>query len=132
MMNPILNPGMYKCAIGYAGVYDISQDTAKKDNSKQYRAYWDRTRGDDATQGRAVSLTHIGQARRADPLITASPTVTSISSSSPMRRRRLQKSGKTFETFVKADEGHGFYKPEDQVEVYNRMKNFLLKYNPPN
>ena len=23
MMQPILNPGMYKCAIGYVGVYDL-------------------------------------------------------------------------------------------------------------
>ena len=44
----------------------------------------------------------------------------------------LRRSGKTYEVFVKADEGHGFYKAADVEAAYNRMKDFLLKYNPPN
>ncbi len=33
---------------------------------------------------------------------------------------------------VKQNEGHGFYKIANRVEVYNRIQAFLLKYNPPN
>ena len=44
----------------------------------------------------------------------------------------LSRNSKVYETLVKADEGHGFYKTADQEEAYNRMKAFLLKYNPPN
>ena len=35
MMNPIRNPGMYKCAIGYAGVYDLAKLYADRDGSRQ-------------------------------------------------------------------------------------------------
>jgi len=132
MMNPILNNGMYKCAIGYAGVYDIKKDTEKKDNSKQIRAFWDRSRGDDAMQTEQSPLTHIAKLDVPILLIHGKSDHNVDFEQFTYAQAALQKAGKTFETFVKADEGHGFYKPEDQEEVYNRMKTFLLKYNPPN
>lgn len=132
MMNPIVNNGMYKCAIAYAGVYDIRKDSAKKDNSKQIRSYWDRTRGDEALQD-AQSPVH--QVARLDvPILLIhgkSDRNVDIEQFNDAQVA-LRGAGKTFESFVKADEGHGFYKPEDQEEAYNRMQAFLLKYNPPN
>jgi dipeptidyl aminopeptidase/acylaminoacyl peptidase len=49
-----------------------------------------------------------------------------------MAEAALRYNNKTYDTLVKADEGHGFYKAKDQEEAYNRMKAFILKYNPPN
>ena len=44
----------------------------------------------------------------------------------------MSQAGKTFDTLVVANEGHGFYKEANQAEAYRRMQAFLLKYNPPN
>ena len=132
MMNPILNPGMYKCAIGYAGVYDIKADSAKKDASKQIRSYWSRTRGDDATQTGQSPLTHIAKLDVPILLVHGKSDHNVDFDQFQKAETALRGAGKTFEVFAKADEGHGFYKPADVEEFYNRMKAFLLKYNPPN
>jgi dipeptidyl aminopeptidase/acylaminoacyl peptidase len=132
MMNPILNPGMYKCAIGYAGVYDIKADSEKKDSSKQIRSFWSRSRGDDANQTAQSPLTHIKQLDVPILLIHGKSDHNVDFEQFQMAEAALKYNGKTYDTLVKADEGHGFYKAKDQEEAYNRMKAFILKYNPPN
>jgi dipeptidyl aminopeptidase/acylaminoacyl peptidase len=132
MMNPILNPGMYKCAIGYAGVYDIKADSEKKDSSKQIRSFWSRSRGDDANQTAQSPLTHIKQLDVPILLIHGKSDHNVDFEQFQMAEAALKYNNKTYDTLVKADEGHGFYKAKDQEEAYNRMKAFILKYNPPN
>lgn len=132
MMNPIVNPGMYKCAIGYAGVYDIKADSAKKDDSKQIRSFWDRARGDEATQTEQSPLTHIDKLDVPILLIHGKSDHNVDFAQFQMAEAALKKAGKTYEVLAKADEGHGFYKPEDVEEAFRRMQAFLLKYNPPN
>jgi len=132
MMNPILNPGMYKCAIGYAGVYDIKADTAKDDNSKQNRSFFTRTRGDEAMQTEQSPLTHINKLDVPMLLIHGKADHTADFEQFQMADAAMKKAGKNYETLVKADEGHGFYRSKDVEEAYNRMKAFILKYNPPN
>jgi len=132
MMNPILNPGMYKCAIGYAGVYDIKADSAMKDASKQIRSYWSRTRGDEAIQTEQSPLTHLAKLDVPILLIHGKSDHNVDFDQFQAAEAALRRSGKTYEVFVKADEGHGFYKAADVEAAYNRMKDFLLKYNPPN
>jgi dipeptidyl aminopeptidase/acylaminoacyl peptidase len=132
MMNPIRNPGMYKCAIGYAGVYDLKKMVADDSDSAGLRAFWARTLGDEAAQA-AQSPT--AQAAKLDVpmlLIHGRADKTAPIAQYELAAAALKAAGKPFESLVKADEGHGFYKAADQEEAYNRMKAFLLKYNPPN
>jgi len=132
MMNPIRNPGMYKCAIGYAGVYDMKAQYEKDDGSKQGRAFFARTMGDDATMVAQSPLSYVKKLDVPMLLIHGKSDHTADFSQFTLADSALRAAGKTYEVLVKADEGHGFYKPEDQEEAYNRMKAFLLKYNPPN
>ena len=39
----------------------------------------------------------------------------------------LKGAGHNFESLVKSEEGHGFYDPKNQHEVYKRMLEFLDK-----
>ena len=123
---------MYKCAIGYAGVYDIKADTAKDDNSKQNRSFFTRTRGDEAMQTEQSPLTHIKKLDVPMLLIHGKADHTADFEQFQMADAAMKKAGKNYETLVKADEGHGFYRSKDVEEAYNRMKAFILKYNPPN
>ncbi len=43
-------------------------------------------------------------------------------------RRGLEKLGKPYEWLVKLREGHGFYKSENDEELFERMPSFLAKH----
>jgi dipeptidyl aminopeptidase/acylaminoacyl peptidase len=132
MENPIRNPGMYKCAIGYAGVYDMKQQYQKDDASKQGRAFFARTMGDDATMVEQSPLSHLDKLDVPMLLIHGKADHTADFQQFQLADAALKKAGKTYEVLVKADEGHGFYKPQDREEAMSRIQAFLLKYNPPN
>ena len=42
-------------------------------------------------------------------------------------RRELKKAKKPFEWFVKANEGHGFRKEDNRLELYRKVDEFLAK-----
>lgn len=132
MMNPIRNPGMYRCAIGYVGVYDLNELYKDKDASKQGRSFFARTMGDAMTQADQSPLAQVAKLDVPMLLIHGKSDYTAPFEQFRLAESALATAGKTYETLVKADEGHGFRKPANQEEAYNRMKAFLLKYNPPN
>ena len=130
LMNPIRNPGMYKCAIGYAGVYDLN--LMRKDDaslrSKYLDRYLDRTVGTDA-----ALLAKASPALLADkvdvPVFLAHGKLdetAKINQYSAMEAA-LKKAGKPYETMLVDGEGHGFYNPKNVAEMYRRMEAFLAK-----
>lgn len=133
MMNPIRNPGMYKCAIGYAGVYDLAKLYADRDGSQQGRSFFGRTMGADASVFSAQSPTTLVAGLDA-PMLLVHGTADYIAPFEQFgaAEAALRHAGKTYETMVKQNEGHGFYREANRAELYNRMQAFLLKYNPPN
>jgi dipeptidyl aminopeptidase/acylaminoacyl peptidase len=133
LMNPIRNPGMYKCAIGYAGVYDLGKHKATHDSSRQIRSWYDRTIGVAPELIEAQSpARHAANIDIPVLLIHGKSDHTAAIDQFDAAEAALRHAGKTVETLVKQNEGHGFYKVADQTEAYNRMQAFLLKYNPPN
>jgi dipeptidyl aminopeptidase/acylaminoacyl peptidase len=133
MMNPIRNPGMYKCSIGYAGVYDLAKMQAADDGSKQLRSWFTREVADDPAQIIAQSPTK--QVAALDvPMLLIHGKSDRVAPFEQFTAARfaLGQAGKSYETLEKADEGHGFYKEANRVEAYERIRTFLLKHNPPN
>jgi dienelactone hydrolase len=134
LMQPILNPGMYKCAIGYVGVYDLSLLVRNKESeSENAERFFVRSLGTDTAalakaspayraaevkvpvmlvHGKADSNVRMGQFRAMD--------------------KALRDVGQVPETFLAPGEGHGFSNPDNITELYNRMANFLDKYIGPN
>jgi dienelactone hydrolase len=133
MMNPMRNPGMYKCAIAYAGVYDLVKLRSDEDFNKQSRAGFGREVGSDAAELAAQSPA--SQVAKLDvPILLIHGTSDTVAPFSQYRAAEaaLAHANKPFESLVKPSEGHGFYKVANQEEAYRRMQAFLLKYNPPN
>jgi len=134
MMQPILNPGMYKCAIGYVGVYDMVM--LRKDihdgGSKRSERVNDRAIGTDPKL-----LAESSPALRADEigvpvmLVHGKDDKTAEFNQYKTMEAALRTIGKPAETFVVAGEGHGFVKPENVAELYERMEAFLDKYIGP-
>lgn len=132
MMNPIRNPGMYKCAIAYAGVYDLEELTDDQDGSKQIRSFFARSMGSAMDQADQSPVAQIAKLDVPILLIHGKSDRTAPFSQFRIAEAALSKAGKPYETLVKSDEGHGFYRSENQEEAYNRIRAFLQKYNPVN
>jgi dipeptidyl aminopeptidase/acylaminoacyl peptidase len=134
MMTTIRAPGLFKCAVGYAGVYDLAMMYSKGDirEHKSGRSYLRTVIGrDDAELGAnspvrladkidvPVLLVHGEDDRRA-PFAQAKAM-----------RAALDAAHKPYEWLAKPDEGHGFYSEADNVEFYQRLQDFLAKYIGP-
>ena len=130
MMNPIRNPGMYKCSIAYAGVYDLAKLYGDRDGSKQNRSFFARTMGDGATQEQQSPVNLV--ARLDVPMLLIHGRSDSVAPFNQFNAAEaaLSHAGKTYETLVKPAEGHGFYKEANRVEAFDRIGAFLAKYNP--
>lgn len=134
LMQPIRYPDMYKCAIGYVGVYDLH--VMKKEGDIKDRAsgrrYLDRVLGTDDAKLNAWS-----PARNVDKIkVPVFLVQGSVDKRVPMDQFNALKdafkaAGTPVETMVAQGEGHGFYKPENRAELYRRMDAFLSKYIGP-
>ena len=128
LMQPIRNPGMYKCAAGYVGVYDLAIMKKEGDiiRTKSGRRYLDRVLGTDdavlAANSPARNVDKIGV-----PVFLAQG---SIDRRVPMEqfnalKNALSASGVKVESMVASGEGHGFYKPENRALLYQRVDAFI-------
>ncbi|MBP3984840.1 S9 family peptidase [Pseudoxanthomonas helianthi] len=131
LMQPIRYPELYKCAIGYVGVYDL--EVMKKEGDIKDRAsgrrYLDRVLGTDMANLKAWS-----PAQNVDKIkVPVFLAQGSIDQRVPMEQfnaltSAFKRQGTPIETMVAAREGHGFYKPETRAELYQRIEAFLEKH----
>ena len=134
VMQPILNPGMYKCAIGYVGVYDMImlQKDIHDGGSKRSHRVNDRVVGTDPKM-----LAEYSPALRAKEiqvpvmLVHGKDDQTAEFAQFKAMAAALTDIGHPAETMVVAGEGHGFVKPENVTALYERMAAFLDKYIGP-
>lgn len=134
LMQPIRYPNLYKCAIGYVGVYDLQVMKKKGDipRAKSGKRYLSRVLGDDDSILQAWS-----PAQNVDKIKVPTFLVQgSIDQRVPMAQFTALKdafkaNGVEVESMVAAGEGHGFYKPENRAELYRRMEAFLSKHIGP-
>ncbi|SDJ58164.1 alpha/beta hydrolase family protein [Microbulbifer yueqingensis] len=131
MMNPIRNPGLYQCAAGYVGVYDLAMLFEKGDIPRRDRgiAFLEKELGQDPEFLRInsplhnteqlqlpVFIAHGGQDERA-PVEHAEAIL-----------EKLQKEGRQVESLILPNEGHGFYSEENNLQLYNRLLTFLDRH----
>ena len=131
MMLAAREGALFKCAVGYAGVYDLAlmyeRPDVKKDNRKKN-----------------VLMHYIGQ--DAAELARFSPTTLAANITLPVllvhgekdkvaplehaetMRAALLKANKTPEWMQVANEGHGFYDTRNVTAFYQRLETFLAKH----
>jgi dipeptidyl aminopeptidase/acylaminoacyl peptidase len=128
LMGVAKEPGLYKCAAGYVGVYDLPklQSDAKRGS----------TRGGNWTRewvGNPEELAAVSPNRMADrikvPVFLAAGGEDFVApiEHSKMMEGALRKAGVQVETLYYDTEGHGFFKPEHQQEFYTRLLAFLSR-----
>ncbi|HWU77011.1 MAG TPA: prolyl oligopeptidase family serine peptidase [Rhodanobacter sp.] len=130
LMQPILAPGLFQCAIDYAGVSDwsIGMDYSDTSHFAAGKTYFANAIGD-KDAARAISPLYQLDKFNVPVLIAhgeADPRV-------PFRnatalRSALDKAGKPYVWLSKPKEGHGFYTEEDRTDLLQHMQDFLGKY----
>ncbi|MGA7438657.1 MAG: prolyl oligopeptidase family serine peptidase [Luteibacter sp.] len=128
LMAPIREPGMFKCAVGYAGVYDLPMQYDKGDvqETKRGTGHLELTLGTDPAM-----LVANSPDRNADKLNLPIMLVHGEDDQRvPLAQFKamtaaLDAAHKPYESLTKAGEKHGFVKPEDIEEFYNKLAAFL-------
>jgi dipeptidyl aminopeptidase/acylaminoacyl peptidase len=131
LMGVVKEPDLYKCAIGYVGVYSLPMMFEEGDipSTQSGINYLQQALGTDPTDlenrspaynvdkiKAALFLVHGGKDERV-PIEQAEFLI-----------KQLDRRNYPYELLVKDKEGHGFYKEEHRLELYQKMLLFLDKH----
>jgi dipeptidyl aminopeptidase/acylaminoacyl peptidase len=134
MMTAIRAPDLIKCAVGYAGVYDLAMMHDKGDiqQRKSGRNYLDEVIGKDAAELKANSPVNLVDKLKAPVLIVhGEADERAPFAHAKALRNALDKAHKPYEWFAVAKEGHGFYTEEHRRQFYEKLEAFLAKHLAP-
>jgi len=128
LMNPIRYPELYKCAIGYVGVYDLEMMYKKGDIKRRDRglAYLKRELSRDKNFLRENSPIHNTDKLNLPLFIIHGEKDERV----PVEHaeellEKLAKEGKPAKSLIVANEGHGFYSEENNMKLYTEILSFL-------
>ena len=131
MMAVIRAPGMFKCAVGYAGIYDMAMRYTKGDTqeSELGRNALRVEMGDDPAELAANSPDKLADQINVPVfLIHGEDDQRAPFAQAKAMRAALDAAHKPYEWMSKPGEGHGFYDEKNNIELYTRLQAFLEKY----
>lgn len=127
LMGTVREPDLYRCAVGYVGVYDLPRLTTE--NRRQGR--WARTwtgdwLGTDTSALASASPNRLAERIRVPVLLAAGgEDLVAPIEHSHLMERALRRAGVPVETLYYPNEGHGFHNPGHRLEFYRRLLGFL-------
>lgn len=127
LMGTVREPELYRCAIGYVGVYDLPMMIREDARRGRSTATWLREWvGEDIPALQAVSP-NLRAAEVRVPVLLAAGGEDFIAPIEHTKRMEaaLVRAGRTVETLYYPKEGHGFYEPAHRREFYTRVLRFL-------
>ena len=131
MMGAVREPDLYACVVAYAGVYDLKLMFEKGDipSRESGLVFLRKVIGEDEEVLRQRSPVYNLDKVKAPIFIVHGKEDRRVDIEHAYRLRKgLEELGKPYEWLVKPKEGHGFYKPENQLEYFERILAFFDKY----
>jgi len=128
---PSRYPGMFKCAVGYAGVYDLKLIFDERDTreEKAIESLYKRYISSDVKELDRISpAMHAEQIKLPVLLIHGGRDTVAPEEHALRMKKALEKAGNAPEWYYESAEGHGFYGTEKQTEVYRRLEAFFAKH----
>ncbi|HEY7639371.1 MAG TPA: S9 family peptidase [Steroidobacteraceae bacterium] len=128
LMGVAREPDLYRCAIGYAGVYDLPLmwEAGDTRESEFGRTFLERVIGSDEAKLRAQSPVYNAQNIKV-PVLLIHGKVDGRADYEHAKRMRaaLEQNHKKVEWLALSGEGHGVYDEDSRREVYERILQFL-------
>lgn len=131
LMNPIVAPDLYQCAIGFVGVYDLELLYGKGDVPARSEgvAYLNKVIGEDKTQLQTQSpLYQLDRLKIPVMVAHGEKDIRAHFRHYELLVAELKKRNHPHETLTKAGEGHGFYNVDNRVDLYTHMLEFIEKH----
>jgi dipeptidyl aminopeptidase/acylaminoacyl peptidase len=129
MMGLAREPELYRCAVGYVGVYDLAmmaEDRVRRGESAEtWVSEWV---GEGDALRAASATTHAGQIK--DPVLLVAGGRDRIAPPAHTRamENALERAGVDVDTLYVATEGHGFFAQENRRAYATRMLAFLAEH----
>lgn len=134
MQAAIRAPDLVRCAVGIAGVYDLTLMGRSDDISwsRLGRGYVKEVLGEDEAQLRAFSPAHNAGALRAPVLLAhGGRDLRAPLKHAERLRDALAEAGRPPEWIVESSEGHGFFDEGARLRLYERVVAFLRRNTAP-
>lgn len=131
LMLPVREPSMFKCAIGYAGRYDLATIYDKRGikGNARFTNFYIKSLGNDPATLRADSpVTHADSIKLPVLLVHGGKDETTELGQAEDMRSALTKAGRPPEWLLVKSEGHGFYDAQNRKEFYQKLEHFLDKH----
>jgi len=134
LMGVAREPDLYRCAVGYAGVYDLelTRESGNIAQSRSGSAYLAKALGDDPADLRARSpVNHVQKIRAPVLLVHGKEDWQADYRQATEMKKALERNGKQFDWMTLRAEGHGVYDEASRREVYERILSFLGQHLKP-
>ena len=131
LQSAIKSPELFKCAIGYAGVYDLTMlyEEGDIESFKWGDAYLNRTLGKDkAKQIEQSPVYNVDKLKAPVLLIHGEDDERAPLEHAEKLRDALDAKDHPYEWLIKNREGHGFYNEDNILEANIKILSFLEKY----
>jgi dipeptidyl aminopeptidase/acylaminoacyl peptidase len=124
-------PTLFKCAVGYAGVYDLNLVFKPQNNrwDESRINYFGKTVGTDKAELNRYSPTLLAERITAPVmLVHGGQDKVALVENAEKMRDALTRAGRPPEWLLASGEGHGFYTIKNRTEFYQRLEAFLAKH----
>lgn len=132
MMAPAREPGLFKCAFGYVGMYDAQiqmtrSDTSKSDSGRRYLL---RAFGNTRAEQEAMSpISHVEKITLPVYLAAGARDPRCPPEHTEAMHKALAAAGNPPEgMIIQSGEMHGFYKEENNLKLYTEMLGFFDRH----
>lgn len=134
LMSAVKESELYRCAVGYAGIYDL--DAWRRDSdvseSKSGRAYVNEYIGESKELSAQSPITFIDQLKAAVMIVHGEEDRRVPFSQAKLLRKALDNRKYPYEWLAKAGEGHGFYSEENREQLDEKLLAFFDRHIGPN
>lgn len=131
LMSPILEPDLYKCAVGFVGVYDLELmwKTGDIEKRRQGENYLEKVIGKDKNQLALFSpAKRVNELKAPVFLIHGEADWRVDVAHYDLMKELLEKKGHPHEGMSIKKEGHGFANEKNRLEYLQRVEAFLAKH----